>query len=89
MEKIDASGEITKLMKTLNLPTFAIAFQSVAEQFEKEGRSNIDYLYELAFRESEHRYQKRIEKLIKAAQLPRDKLLCDFEVARIPGLAPS
>ncbi len=89
MKKSDTIEEIIRLLKALNLPTFVSAFQAVAAQFEKEGRSNIDYLYELAFRESEHRYQKRIERLIKAAQLPRDKLLCDFDVARIPGLAPS
>lgn len=40
-------------------------------------------------RESEQRQQKRIASLIKNAKLPRKKLLSDFDMTRIPGLAPS
>lgn len=40
-------------------------------------------------RENENRQQKRIESLIKKAKLPRKKLLSDFDMTRIPGLAPS
>jgi len=49
----------------------------------------VEFLYDLVLRESDYRNQKRIDKLVKAARLPRDKLLSDFDMTRIPGLAPS
>ena len=47
------------------------------------------FFYEILQRESDYRMQKKIDKLVKSAQLPRDKLLSDFDMTRIPGLAPS
>ena len=37
--------------------------------------------------ETEHRYQQRILRLLKQAKLPRNKVLKDFEINRIPGLS--
>jgi DNA replication protein DnaC len=48
-----------------------------------------EFFYEILQRESDYRMQKKIDKLVKSAQLPRDKLLSDFDMTRIPGLAPS
>jgi len=89
MEKNKNITEIGGLLKSLNLTNSVNLFQSLAEQFEKEQSTHLDYLHELLFREREYRYQKRIVRLLKEAKLPRDKLLCDFDVSRIPGLAPS
>ena len=81
--------DLKQLLHLLKLPIFLEQFQSVAERCEKEKLSHVEFLYELALRENEKRQQKRIESLIKKAQLPRKKLLSDFDMTRIPGLAPS
>jgi DNA replication protein DnaC len=81
--------ELEQQLALLNLSIFLEAYQSVAERCEKEKRSCVEFLHELVVRESERRTQKRIETLIKNAKLPRDKLLDDFDMSRIPGLAPS
>ena len=60
-----------------------------AARCEKEKLSHIEFFYEILQRESDYRMQKKIDKLVKSAQLPRDKLLSDFDMTRIPGLAPS
>lgn len=75
------------LLQNLTLSTFAANCYPVAEEFEREKKSNIDYLQELAIRETEHRYQQRIKRLLKQAKLPRNKLLKDFEGQRIIGLS--
>jgi DNA replication protein DnaC len=81
--------DLKQLLRMLNLPICLEQFQSIAEQCEKEKLSHVEFLHELILRENERRQQKRIDGLIKKAQLPRKKLLCDFDMARIPGLAPS
>jgi len=75
------------LLKNLMLPIFAKQHQSLAESFEKQGKPHVNYLKELALQETEHRYQQRILRLLKQAKLPRNKILKDFEINRIPGLS--
>lgn len=77
------------LLHDLKLPICQENFQSLAERFEKQGLSHLEFLHELLWRENEQRQQKRIQSLIKTAQLPRNKLLSDFDIARIPGLPKS
>lgn len=81
--------DLNQLLHVLKLPVFMKQFQSVAERCEKEKLSHIEFLHELTTREHENRQQKRIESLLKKAKLPRKKLLGDFDMARVPGLAPS
>lgn len=75
------------LLTDLCLPTFASCYQKVAETFEQEKKSYTDYLQELAIRELEHRNKQRVTRLIKQAKLPRDKLLSNFDIKRIPGFS--
>lgn len=81
--------DLKQLLNMLKLDVCLEQFQSIAERCEKEKLSYIEFLHELVLRENEQRQQKRITALIKHAQLPRNKLLSDFDMARIPGLAPS
>ena len=81
--------DLKQLLKILKLQVCHEQFQLIAERSEKEKLSHIEFLHELILRESEQRHQKRIATLIKTAQLPRNKLLSDFEMTRVPGLAPS
>ena len=81
--------ELQQWLTLLKLNVFKAQFQMLAEQCEKENRSYVEFLHELAGRENEQRQQKRMASLIKQAQLPRNKLLSNFDITRIPGLAPS
>jgi DNA replication protein DnaC len=91
MKKDDISmlKDLEQLLKTLKLHICLENYQELAEKCEKEGQSHLEFLHELMLRESDLRTQKRIDKFIKDAKLPRDKLLSDFDTHRIPGLAPS
>jgi len=82
-------GELTELFHTLKLTAFANDWVAVVEAFEKNGRSAQDILVELVKREIAVRRQRRIERLLKQAKLPRLKTLKEFDVTRIPGLSPS
>lgn len=88
-DKINLTHDLEQLLKMLKLPVFLEFYLSIAEQCEKQQCSFVEFLHELALRESDRRAQTRVDKLIKNAKLPRDKLLCDFDMSRIPGLAPS
>lgn len=82
-------NDLEQCLKTLKLTMFLENYQEVANRCEKEKATHLDFLYELTLKEHENRHQKRIQKLIKDAKLPRDKLLSDFDATRIKGLAPS
>jgi DNA replication protein DnaC len=86
---LTVTDELKQLLKTLHLPTVRDNCIEVAEKYEKENKSHLEYLLDLSHREVESRYQKRMERLLKDAKLPRAKLLNDFDVARIPGLSPT
>ncbi len=83
------TNDLEQLLKMLKLQVCLEHYQLIAEQSEKQQCSHVEFLYELMLRENELRQQKRIDALIKNAKLPRDKLLTDFDMTRIPGLAPS
>jgi len=85
----DLIQDIEQLLKILKLKVCLTNYQAIAEQFEKEKRGHLEFLHELILRETEQRQHRRIENLIKEAKLPRDKLLSDFDMTRVPGLAPS
>jgi len=86
---LNLTQDLNQLLSLLKLPICLKNYQYLAERCEKDNISHIEFLYELLLRESDYRNQKRIDNLVKAAKLPRDKLLSDFNMARIPGLAPS
>jgi DNA replication protein DnaC len=76
-------------LKNLCLIFFRERYQSEAERAEKEGLNHIGYLSSLVQGEWERRHHQRIDRLLKQAQIPRNKRLIDFEITRIPGLSPS
>ena len=73
-------------LESLNLLAMLGAYASLYEKIIKESLSPIDYLEELTRIELEQKQQIRIQQLLKSAKLPRDKLLIDFDVTRIPSL---
>lgn len=86
---LNMTQDLNQILALLKLPICLKQYQEIAEKSEKDKLSHVAFLYELLLKESDYRNQKRIDKLVKAAQLPRDKLLSDFDMTRIPGLAPS
>lgn len=84
-----ADAPLSELLTFLSLKAFADHYLSVAEALEKQGKTHVDYLKELALREAERRTNVRLERLLKQAKLPRTKVLSDFEIGRIHGLSPA
>ena len=81
------TDDLDQLLTLLKLNVCLSNYQTIAQACEKEKRCYRDFLYELMQLEYEQRQHKRIATLIKNAKLPRDKLLCDFDITRLPGLS--
>ena len=73
---------------SLNLLAMRDVYLNLSENMTKEQLGHIDYLDELTKIEIEQRHQKCVQQLLKLAKLPRNKLLLDFDITRIPGLHP-
>lgn len=86
--KLDTSKTLDTMLESLNLLAIRDVYQKISEQVIKGQLSPIDYLQELVQIELEQRYQRTIMQLIKSAKLPRNKLLIDFDISRIPNLHP-
>ncbi len=82
-------ADLEQLLKLLKLKVSLEQYQAIAQRSEKQGLSHIEFCYELVLKEADQRQHIKIQNLVKAAKMPRDKLLDDFDSARIPGLAPS
>ncbi len=65
---------LSELLTFLSLKAFADNYLPIAEAFEKQGKTHVDYLKELALREAERRTNVRLENLLKQAKLPRTKV---------------
>jgi len=82
-------SELEALLHTFHLPSFGRNYQQFARQAEKERVDHVGYLYHLAKVESEDRYNRKTERLIRQAKLPRGKTLEQFDLARFTGLSDS
>ena len=83
------SNILTGMLESLKLETISQVYSSIAIDAEKHSKTYTDYLKDLASIEIEERRNKTIAKFLKQAKLPRDKLLKDFDITRIPNLSPS
>ena len=82
------NANLSVRLESLNLLAMVSVYQDLSEKIIKTHQSPIDYLEELTKIELEHRHQKHVQYLLKSAKLPRDKLLVDFDITRIPTLHP-
>lgn len=80
------SNNLSVRLEALNLLAMLSVYQDLASKITNAKQSPIDYLEELTRIELEQRNQKHIQYLLKSAKLPRDKLLIDFDITRIPTL---
>jgi len=86
---LNLTENLGDLLKSLSLKAFYNNHQSLAESFDRLGKTHIDYLKELTLQEVERRSNMRLERLLKQAKLPRTKALADFDISRIKGLSPA
>ncbi len=86
---LNTTENLGDLLKSLSLKAFYNNYQSLAESFDRSGKTHIDYLKELTLQEVERRSNMRLERLLKQAKLPRHKALSDFDIGRIKGLSPA
>jgi DNA replication protein DnaC len=71
-------------LKAFHLPSFLSNYDEAASKAEKAGWAHIRYLETLAELEAEDRQNRRVEKLLREARLPRDKTLATLELDRFP-----
>ena len=80
---------LDSMLKNLGLLAIKEMYKKVEQQMQKTKLGMVDYMFELIQIEMQARHEKHIGALLKIAKLPRNKLLADFDVSRIPNLHPS
>ena len=73
---------VALLLKELRLPAFGRHYVSVWETAAEKGWSHPDYLAALCDYELADRYQRRVQKWTREAQLPRGKTFSSLELNR-------
>jgi DNA replication protein DnaC len=76
---------VAVLLRSLKLPGFLRVHAEVARQAEREGWAFERYLHHLAEIEIEERRVRRIERLLRASDLPHDKTLATLDGKRLPA----
>lgn len=75
--------ELTKALRSLRLPVFASQHSTQAALAANEGWTFDRYLLALCELELQQRQTHRVQKLLAASRLPRDKTLATFERNRL------
>ena len=89
MNGISRQSELEAHLTSFRLPSFSKNYQQFARQAEKEKIDHVGYLYELAKLESEDRYNRRTERLLRQSRLPKGKRLEDFDLSVFTGISQS
>jgi DNA replication protein DnaC len=72
-------------LKAFHLPSFLANYDDEATKAERAGWGHVQYLEALAELEADDRQNRRVEKLLRGARLPRDKTLATLELERLPA----
>lgn len=72
-------------LKAFHLPSFLANYEDLAKKAEKAGWGHMPYLETLAELEADDRQDRRVQKLLREAKLPRDKTLATLELERLPA----
>jgi DNA replication protein DnaC len=89
MNQETRQDHLEALLREFHLPAFTKNYQQFARQSEKERIDHVGYLYQLSKQESEDRYNRRTEKLIRQGRLPKGKRLEDFDFSKFAGISES
>jgi len=76
---------LAMLLRVLKLPTIARHAEEVAQTAEHQGWSFGNYLRHLAALEVEERRRRRIERNLRASDLPAEKILATLDRKRLPA----
>jgi len=71
-------------LKAFRLPSFLANYEDLGRKAEKVGWGHVPYLETLAELEADDRQNRRVQKLLREARLPRDKTLATLELERLP-----
>jgi DNA replication protein DnaC len=83
------TNQLEALLRSFYLSTFVTNYEDFAERAERQKLGHVAYLHELAQTESTERHNRRTERLINHAKLPRGKTLDAFELSKQPSLSPA
>lgn len=72
--------ELAQLLRALQLSHSASSFDDLAMRAAREGLTHEAFLYELAQQEYAYRHQRRLARLLRESQLPREKTFQRLEV---------
>jgi DNA replication protein DnaC len=89
MNPLTRRTELETLLHSFRLPSFCKNYQQYARQAEKEKIDQVGYLYQLAKLESDDRYSRKTDRLIKQAKLPRGKTLEKLDLSIYEHLSQS
>lgn len=84
MKKTSPHHSLAIMLRTLKLPTFAGVYEQVALRADREGWTLGQSLQHLCELEIEERRVRKIERILKAADLPTDKTLATLDAKRWP-----
>jgi DNA replication protein DnaC len=83
----DIKKELAESLRELHLPAIGRCFEEKARQAERETMGYEQYLLELVECECQERWERRIERLLRASKLPLEKTLDSFDMKRLPQKA--
>ena len=81
----DQAKSLSLLLRALKLPTFEMLHEETALAAEKQGWGFARYLRHLSEAELATRDVNRVERMLKASQLPRSKTLDTLDLERLPA----
>lgn len=76
--------ELEKLLRGMFLATMADSFTELAVKASREGLSHEEFLYELVLLEREGRDHNKVQRLLAASKLPREKTFDSLDLDRFP-----
>lgn len=79
-----AREALSRSLRALHLRTIERCYEELAVRGEREGWSYGRYLLEVSDAEVEERKRRRIERLLKGSNLPKEKTLSTLEQERLP-----
>jgi DNA replication protein DnaC len=83
-EQYTPQETLSMLLRTLRLPSFAAAYEDRAARAEREGWTFGQYLNDLCELEVADRGERRIERLRRKSELPKEKSLATLDRKKLP-----
>jgi DNA replication protein DnaC len=84
-KQLDPCQSLPVSLRALRLPAFVAYHDDVTKQAEKEGWSFPQYLSHLAELELHERQTRRVQRLLRASNLPLEKTMATFKQSRLPA----